>query len=69
MYKQITVGQVNLSNARDAPEAIDGILQECLLQSRPVYVELPTNMVSAQVSSERLGKVLNTATMPETDGD
>ena len=49
MYTKITVAQANLRDANTAPAQIDTCIRECILQSRPVYLELPTNMVKAQV--------------------
>ncbi|KGO41845.1 Thiamine pyrophosphate enzyme, C-terminal TPP-binding [Penicillium expansum] len=49
MYKSVTCAQANLVDAWTAPELIDATLKECLLQSRPVYIELPTDMVRAKV--------------------
>jgi pyruvate decarboxylase len=54
MYAKITVAQANLIDASTAAETIDTVLRECRLQSRPVYIELPTNMVTAQVEGKRL---------------
>ncbi|KAK2602235.1 hypothetical protein N8I77_008785 [Diaporthe amygdali] len=49
MYKSVTVAQANLVDAESAPRMIDTTLAECLRQSRPVYIELPTDMVRLQV--------------------
>jgi pyruvate decarboxylase len=54
MYAKVTVAQTNLIDASTAAEMIDAVLRECWLQSRPVYIELPTNMVKAQVEGKRL---------------
>lgn len=54
MYSKLTVAQANLTDATTATIMIDQTLRECILQSRPVYIELPTNMVKAQVSSRSL---------------
>ncbi|EEU34407.1 uncharacterized protein NECHADRAFT_82254 [Fusarium vanettenii 77-13-4] len=49
MQKAVTVAQANLMDASVAPEMIDATLVECLRQSRPVYIEVPTDMVRAKV--------------------
>ncbi|KAJ3543631.1 hypothetical protein NM208_g3470 [Fusarium decemcellulare] len=49
MYKSVTVAQANLKDASTAAHMIDEALKECLRQSRPVYIEMPTNMVQAKV--------------------
>lgn len=51
MYKNVTVAQANLTDPSTAAMMIDRTLRECILQSRPVYIELPTNMVTAKVST------------------
>ena len=54
MYKEVTCAQADLRDASEAPALIDEALRQCLLQSRPVYIELPMNMVKTKVSSSRL---------------
>ncbi|KAI9151297.1 Pyruvate decarboxylase [Paramyrothecium foliicola] len=51
MYKTVTVAQANLTDASTAPRLIDETLTECLRQSRPVYIEVPSNMVKAKVAA------------------
>ncbi|BCS21139.1 alpha-keto acid decarboxylase family protein [Aspergillus puulaauensis] len=51
IYKDFTCAQANLDDPAIAPELIDRVLQQCLQESRPVYIELPTDMVKAKVSS------------------
>ncbi|KAL7961853.1 thiamine diphosphate-binding protein [Trichoderma compactum] len=50
MSKWVTVAQANLTDADTAPALIDATLKACVLNSQPVYIELPTNMVKAQLS-------------------
>lgn len=50
MYKSVTVAQANLNDPYKATRSIDATLRECLLQSRPVYIELPIDMVQTKVS-------------------
>lgn len=54
MYSKLTVAQANLTDPNTATIMIDQTLRQCILQSRPVYIELPTNMVKARVSSRPL---------------
>ncbi|KAK5944318.1 hypothetical protein PMZ80_003599 [Knufia obscura] len=54
MYAKLTVAQANLTDPNTAPSMIDRTLRESVLQSRPVYIELPTNMVKAKVSARSL---------------
>jgi pyruvate decarboxylase len=59
MARHITAGQVNLIDAESAPDLVDGVLQECVMQSRPVYVEFPSDIVDAQVSELALDQPLD----------
>ncbi|KAI1160637.1 thiamine diphosphate-binding protein [Nemania serpens] len=54
MAVHVTVAQVDLKDPRTSPEHIDHALTQCLLHSRPVYIQVPVDMVSAPVSAERL---------------
>ncbi|KAL4899920.1 hypothetical protein BDW74DRAFT_188811 [Aspergillus multicolor] len=50
IYAQVTVSQTNLWDASAAPRQIDDVLRQCLVQSRPVYVEVPVDLVNAEVA-------------------
>lgn len=54
MHAHITVAQASLSDPRTCPQLIDSTIQQCLIHSRPVYIELPADMASVPVSAERL---------------
>ncbi|KAI0390587.1 thiamine diphosphate-binding protein [Xylariaceae sp. FL0594] len=54
MAVPMTVAQVDLKDPRTSPGRIDFALTECLLHSRPVYIQVPVDMVSVPVSAERL---------------
>lgn len=54
MYSHITAAQTNLLSPQTAPGQIDEILKVCLVQSRPVYIEFPADMVRVPVPGERL---------------
>ncbi|KIW99908.1 uncharacterized protein Z518_10836 [Rhinocladiella mackenziei CBS 650.93] len=62
MHEKVTVAQANLVDDTTAPEMIDDTLETCLRRSKPVYIELPCDMVSKEVSSARLSEPLR----PET---
>ncbi|MRV71814.1 indolepyruvate/phenylpyruvate decarboxylase [Duganella sp. FT92W] len=47
IFREITCDQVVLDDARQAPALIARALRNCLSQSRPVYIELPRDMVDA----------------------
>ncbi len=46
IFKEITCDQVVLDNAARAPADIARVLRSCLTHSRPVYIELPRDMVT-----------------------
>ena len=47
IFSEITCDQARLDDARRAPGEIARVLRRCLAESRPVYVEMPRDMVSA----------------------
>ncbi|KAI1742352.1 thiamine diphosphate-binding protein [Xylaria scruposa] len=54
MAAHVTVAQVDLKDPRTSPKHIDYALTQCLLHSRPVYIQVPVDMVSVPISAERL---------------
>ncbi|KAI2631224.1 thiamine diphosphate-binding protein [Xylaria nigripes] len=64
MAVHVTVAQADLKNPRISPEQIDHVLTQCLLHSRPVYIQVPVDMVSVPVSSQRLQ---NEIRLPQTE--
>ena len=58
MHEKVTVAQANLIDAVTAPESIDRTIAQCLKHSRPVYIELPCDMVSAEVPTSRLEEAI-----------
>ena len=46
IYEKITVASVILTNPRQAPRQIDETIEACLRFKRPVYIEIPTDIVS-----------------------
>lgn len=49
MYRHVTVAQADLSDPRTAAQLLDAALAQCLLHSRPVYIQVPLDMVTKQV--------------------
>lgn len=45
IYREITCDQARLDDAHSAPDEIARVLASCLRESRPVYIELPRDMV------------------------
>lgn len=54
MHAQVTVAQTRLWDPLTSAQQVDDALAKCLLHCRPVYIELPVDMVDALVSAERL---------------
>ncbi|KAK2025733.1 thiamine pyrophosphate enzyme [Colletotrichum zoysiae] len=54
MHAHVTVAQADLRNALLAPDQIDEALKQCLVQSRPVYIEFPQDLVAVPVSADKL---------------
>lgn len=65
MNSLVTVKQANLVDETTAPELIDRTLEAAIRESKPVYIELPADMVMKEVASDRLAEPLDT----ETKGD
>lgn len=43
-----------MNDPHDAAMLIDNAIRECWIQSRPVYITLPTDMVQKKIEGERL---------------
>ena len=54
MNKEITCNIAKLTDPSEAAAHIDHALQQCWLQSRPVYITLPTDIVQKKIEGERL---------------
>ncbi|KAF3357697.1 hypothetical protein VDGD_00903 [Verticillium dahliae] len=54
MHAHVTVAQACLTDPRTSAEQIDEVLRQCLLYSRPVYIEVPVDMVAKPLSASRL---------------
>jgi pyruvate decarboxylase len=53
-----------LNNQHEAATLIDNAIRECILQSRPVYIALPTDMVQKKIDGDRLNTPLDLAYPP-----
>ena len=54
MHKHVTIAQANLWDPRTAPDQVDATIQQCLIHSRPVYIQVPVDMVATHVSADNL---------------
>lgn len=52
--REISCATAKLSDPYEIANQIDNALQQCWLQSRPVYITLPTDMVQKKIEGERL---------------
>jgi pyruvate decarboxylase len=55
----LVVSVMKISDPHHAPMLIDHALRECWLQSRPVYIALPANMVKQKVEGDRLASPID----------
>lgn len=54
MHAHVAVAQASLRNPTTAPEEIDHVLQQCLIHSRPVYIEVPVDLGGVPVRATNL---------------
>ncbi|KAG5951859.1 hypothetical protein E4U53_002104 [Claviceps sorghi] len=54
MAAEVTIAQTRLWDPATSAQQVDDVLCACLLRCRPVYIELPVDMVDAVVSGDRL---------------
>ena len=54
MNRDITCAIAKLNDAHEAAVLIDHAIRECWVQSRPVYITLPTDIVQKKIEGERL---------------
>ncbi|KAJ5594835.1 Pyruvate decarboxylase [Penicillium hispanicum] len=66
MATHITAAQASLVDSVTAPERIDWILQQALIHSRPVYLELPDDMPDVLVSAANLKTPIRVPEVPST---
>ncbi|KAJ3912863.1 thiamine diphosphate-binding protein [Lentinula edodes] len=59
-----TCSHTILNDANLAPAEIDRVLSDCVLQSRPVYIALPTDIAYIKISSTRLAVPLPRLPVP-----
>lgn len=62
MHKKVTIAQANLSDPATAPTEIDRVLRLCYVECRPVYIELPADMVRKVVDGSKLDTPLDVST-------
>jgi len=48
VFKEVTIAQCQLDDPQNAPYEIDRVISACIKYKRPVYIELPRDMVDAK---------------------
>lgn len=64
MSTHVTAAQTNLTDSSTAPAQIDWVLQQALVQSRPVYLEIPDDMPGVLVSASNLESKIRIPPVP-----
>ncbi|KAI9035298.1 alpha-keto acid decarboxylase family protein [Aspergillus affinis] len=64
IYRNFTCAQANLRDPTQVPRLVDDTLRQCLLHNRPVYIELPADMVKVSVSASRLKTAIDFSLPP-----
>ncbi|KAK7180704.1 hypothetical protein DPSP01_013739 [Paraphaeosphaeria sporulosa] len=64
MSTQISCAVSMLNHQHEAATLIDNAIRECILQSRPVYIALPTDMVQKKIDGDRLKTPLDLSYPP-----
>jgi len=59
MSKEISCAVSMLNHQHEAAMLIDNAIRECYLQSRPVYISLPSDMVQKKIDGDRLNTPLD----------
>ncbi len=67
IYKAVTVAQTNLLDPVTAPREIDRVLRACWIKSRPVYIQVPTDMVHKLVDGVALREPIDISTSGDKD--
>jgi pyruvate decarboxylase len=54
VFSNISCAVSLLNNPQEIPTLIDHAIRECYVQSRPVYISLPTDIIQAKIEGSRL---------------
>jgi pyruvate decarboxylase len=68
MFSNISCAMSLLNDQHEAATLIDNAIRECYIQSRPVYISLPTDMVEKKIDGNRLKTPLDLS-YPATDSE
>ncbi len=67
MSQNISCAMAMLNDPHDAATLIDHAIRECWVQSRPVYITLPTDMVQKKIEGERLETPIDLTLKPNSE--
>lgn len=66
IFKQITIDQALLHQADTAASEIDRVLESCLTHKKPVYIELPRNLVNTPIPKHTPHHIMEPSSNLET---
>lgn len=64
MSKNVSCAVAKLNDPWDTATLIDHAIRECWVQSRPVYISLPTDMVQKKIEGDRLKTPIDLSSPP-----
>ncbi|KAI0474990.1 pyruvate decarboxylase [Xylariaceae sp. FL0804] len=67
MSAHVSCAVARLADPADAAAQVDHALRECYVQSRPVYIMLPTDLVEREVEGERLDEPIDLGEPPNDE--
>jgi pyruvate decarboxylase len=67
IYKAVTVAQADLLDPFTAPREIDRVLRTCWIKSRPVHIQIPTDMVHKIVDASALRQPIDRSLPVDND--
>lgn len=68
MYSRMGCAVATIDDAASVPGLIDDILRGCWVESMPVYIRLPTDMILTEIDGERLLTRID-CSIPENDAE
>lgn len=68
IHREITIAQADLLDPATAPAEIDRVLRTCYVDSQPVYIQLPTDMVEERVDAKLLETPIDVSYHPSNPG-
>ncbi|KAG9565531.1 pyruvate decarboxylase, partial [Aureobasidium melanogenum] len=67
MFRPVSCAVANLKDPNTAAAEIDHVIRECYIQSRPVYIGLPCDIVEDKIEGERLDQPIDLAYPPNPE--